>query len=242
MRTALRVDKLSLAYGKRQILRELSFSVAEGELLVITGPSGCGKTSLCHILSGIIPNAIKGQLTGEVALAGQALAGLPLARVATMAGLVFQDAGQQLICTTVEDELAFGLENLCLPAAQIRARVEQTLHDFGMEEWRLRNPARLSGGQQRLLAVAAVLILAPPVLILDEPYSGLDEAGRQLLQQAIAAQRAAGRTIIMVEHDLHLAQEADRWLILQQGRIALLDTPAALLARRAVLEELGIWL
>ena len=200
---AVEVRNLIFSYSNgRTVLRDVSFSVSAGEILVIAGLSGSGKSTLCRILCGIIPHAVKGEISGDVSVMGidPAVAGLP--QTARSAGMVFQDADSQIVCTTVEDELAFGLENLCFPPEEIRARVDVLLEEFGLAGLRCENPSRLSGGQKKLLTIAAVLAPAPPVLVMDEPMSGLDEDGREMVRKAIEGQLRQGRTVIVAEHDL----------------------------------------
>lgn len=238
---SVQAEKISFSYGKRPILRNVSFAAEQGEILVIAGLSGCGKTTLCHILCGIIPNVIKGTLSGRVSICGEDITRAPLAQIAARVGLVFQDSDNQLLCTTVEDELAFGLENLCRAPEEIRDRVDETLRAFGLEAQRLTDPGALSGGFKRLVAMAAVSIMEPQVLVLDEPMNALDEAGRALVRATVEAQRRAGKTILIVEHDLKLVEYADRWLILRDGGVAALDTPARLLGDKNRLRALELW-
>jgi len=166
-------------------------------------------------------------------------AGLP--QTALRAGMVFQDADSQLICTTVEDELAFGLENLCTPPVDIRRRVDELLDEFGMTNLRYTNPSDLSGGQKKLLTIAAVLTTDPPVLILDEPMSGLDSDGRELIRASIERQRGQGRAVLIVEHDLKSVDFADKWLLLDNGAAVAFGTPAEILKFDQLLMELGVW-
>lgn len=238
---ALQVGQLTVSYGRRQVFEDVSFSVRQGESLIISGLSGCGKTSLALALCGLIPRAVPGRLSGSVRFAGHSSGDMTPQMMAQAIGLVFQDADSQLICTQVEDELAFGLENLCVPPDDIRRRVDAMLHRFGLWDLRHENPARLSGGQKRLVCLASVLILEPSVLILDEPMANLDSDGRALVRQTIDELIAEGRTLIMIEHDLQTVTWADRWLILANGRVAALDTPRNLLADPARLISLELW-
>jgi energy-coupling factor transport system ATP-binding protein len=234
------VQNLSFVYPcGTTVLRDISFEIKAGEIFVIAGLSGCGKTTLCHILCGIIPNSIGGTLTGTVSVAG--CNGNSFAETALHVGLVFQDSDAQLICATVEDELAFGLENLCVEPSEIRARVDKMLRRLGLYERRLLNPAALSGGQKKLVALGSVLILEPKILILDEPMSNLDEEGRSLVRSAIDELHAQGRTLVIVEHDLSLALFADKWMLLNNGEVAAIDTPQRLFANKAFLRELKMW-
>ena len=239
---AVEVKNLTFVYsGGQPILRDISFSIAEGEVFVIAGQSGSGKTTLCRILCGIIPHAVKGSLSGEITVMDVSPSNAGIPQTALRAGMVFQDADSQIICTTVEDELAFGLENLCTPPEEIRRRVDILLAEFGFDVLRYKNPARLSDGQKKLLTIAAVLAPAPPILILDEPMSGLDSEGRSLVLAAIEHQRRQGRTVVIVEHDLRLVTFADRWLVLSDGSAAAYGTPSDILQDEDMLRELGVW-
>lgn len=232
---AVVVRGLRFAYpGAPLLLEDIDFTIRAGETVALLGLSGCGKTTLAQIICGVIPSLIPGTLSGDVSLFGVPLAGKSPAALAGLAALVFQDSDEQTICTTVEDELAFGLENIGMAAADIRARVEATLARYRFTELRLRDPAQLSGGEKKRLAVAAVSMLSPRLIALDEPLSGLDEAGRAQVADLLREMKAAGQTVIVVEHDLDAATAslADRWLVLAGGRIAAFDTPAALLRSR----------
>jgi len=236
------VEDLSFSYdGGRDVLRGISFSVSAGEVFVIAGLSGSGKTTLCRILCGIIPHAVKGIVSGSLDVAGIDPSVTSLPQVALKAGMVFQDADSQIICSTVEDELAFGLENLCWPPEDIRFRVDELLEEFGFGGLGLVNPALLSGGQKKLLTIAAVLAPSPPVLILDEPMSGLDAEGRELVRMAIEGQRLMGRAVIIVEHDLKLVTFADKWLLLRDGEAAMCAPPDVCLRDMELLRDMGIW-
>lgn len=217
---AVSVEHLSFAYpGGRKILDDVSFSLAQDESLVLAGLSGCGKSTLCRCLCGLIPKSIGGEFSGAVSILGQDLAGLTLARAAELVGLVFQNPDDQLICETVEDELAFGPENLCLPSAEIQRRVDETMERMGISGWAKKDPSTLSGGQKKLVNVASILIMEPQVVIFDEPMTGLDEESRLLVQRAIDQLLAEGRTVVAVEHDLSLAGYAQRVLYMREGRL-----------------------
>jgi energy-coupling factor transport system ATP-binding protein len=214
----IEVKNLTFAYRDGEtVLNDISFSVSAGEVFVIAGPSGCGKTTLCRILCGIIPHAVKGNISGQVSIMGinPLIAGL--SQTALQAGFVFQDTDSQIICTTVEDELAFGLENLCWQPEEIRKRVDELIAEFGLNGLQVMNPVYLSGGQKKLLAIAAVLAPSPPILVLDEPLSGLDGDSRELVRSAIIEQRHRGRTVIIVAHDPKQVAFADRCLIIDKG-------------------------
>ena len=217
---AVSVEHLSFAYpGGRRIVDDISFSLAQGESLVLAGRSGCGKSTLCRCLCGLIPKFFSGEFHGAVRIMEQDLAGLTLARTSALAGLIFQNPDDQLICETVEDELAFGLENLCLPPAEIQTRVDEMMEQMGLSAWAQRDPSTLSGGQKKLVNVASILIMGPQVVIFDEPMTGLDEESRRLVRRAIDQLLAAGRTVVAVEHDLSLAGYAQRVLYMREGKL-----------------------
>lgn len=236
---AIAVRDLHFTYEEgAKVLNGVNLEVAQGETVVLAGLSGCGKTTLCHILCGIIPGEIQGTVTGSVRVAGEDVTGKKLAEMATRIGLVFQDADNQMVCTTVEDELAFGPENMCVPPEQIRAAVDAMADRLHIADLLLRSPASLSGGQKRLVALGGVLMLHPDVVVLDEPMSNLDEQGRALVRTAIQELAEAGATVVIVEHDLELVTYADRWIVLEGGRVALCGTPAELLGERESLMRL----
>ena len=222
--SGLTVDSLSFSYdGKRKILDNVSLEAQPGQALVLAGYSGCGKSTLCLCMSGVIPNAVKGHLEGRVTADGFDVTASPLCECARHVGLVFQNPDDMLVCSAVEDELAFGLENLCVEPGEIRRRVDEMLEKFDLAPLALRDPARLSGGQQKRVSIAAVLIMGPQVIILDEPMTGLDAQSRELVFSAIDLLKRAGRTVIAVEHDLSLAGYADKIMYLREGR--LYDSP-----------------
>ena len=238
---AVVVRNLSFCWpGKEPLLQDISFCVKQGEILVIAGHSGCGKSTLCSILCGIIPNSVKGEMRGTVELMGQDLREMSLPRIAQQAGMVFQNVDMQFVCTTVEDELAFGLENLCVDPEEIRRRVEEALREWNLQPLRLRDPGSLSGGQKRIVAMASILILNPPVIILDEPVSHLDEPGRELVRSAAEKLRRQGRTVVMVEHDLSLVTYADHWLLIDGGTAAAENTPEYFRANPEILRRLEL--
>jgi len=219
MSLAIEVKDVCFSYGKREILKNISLSVKEGEILVLTGESGCGKTTLCNILCGVIPASVKGKLTGQVRIMGEDIAGASLAQTAKRIGMVFQNADHQIICTTVEDELAFAQENLCVEPEKIRMEVDEMLARFRMEHLRLMNPARLSGGQKKLVTIASTLMLNPPILVLDEPMTGLDKPGRDMVFDTIEKLHEAGKTLVIIEHDPALYPAGARIVRMEEGRL-----------------------
>ncbi len=235
---AIQVENLNYTYteGKR-VLKDLNFQIEEGETVAIVGLSGCGKTTLCYCLSGIVPHVLGGKISGKIMVNGHETKNMKLARLACKIGMVFQDPDIQLFATTVEDEIAFAPENLCLPPEQIRCIVDETLKLLGLNELRLKNPQYLSGGQKHLVALGAVLALGPSILVLDEPMAHLDEKGRNMVRKIVLTLRQQGKTLIVVEHDFQNVDFADRFFVMEEGRLIKTDTPENLFKNKGFLEE-----
>ncbi len=199
-------------------LSPTSLAAAPGECVVITGPSGCGKSTLARCLTGLIPHLYHGELHGAVWLDGLHTTETPLWRLAERAGMVFQNPAGQMLATSVEEELVFGLENLGLPPAAIRKRVEAVVTQFGLESLRQRAPQTLSGGEQQKVALAAIMARQPPVLVLDEPLSMLDTTAAAQLVVDLTAVALAGTTVIIGEHRTEYLKELPALQTVQLGR------------------------
>ncbi len=226
--------------GGPLVLKDIDFRVARGETVVVTGLSGCGKSTLCFCISGAIHHNRDGVMTGEMLLNGKNIRELRAASLSLEVGMVFQDPDTQLFSPTVEDEIAFAPENLCLPPAQIRERVEQALNLLGITALREANPYKLSGGEKHLVALASVLALDPPVLILDEVMSQLDQAGKKRVAAALQRLRDMGKAIIAVEHNLEALAFADRLMVMEKGALLRCDRTATLLADREFMNARGL--
>ena len=214
---AVTVRDLSVAYRPgKYIIKNMSFSVKSGSTVVITGRSGCGKSTLCMALCGLIPSVIKAGVSGSVTYSGTDIRTANEAERASLAGIVFQNPDDQLICSAVEDEIAFGLENLCIPYEEMRRRVDEQLRYFDIEHLALRDPSTLSGGQKKIVTIASVLAMRPEVLILDEPMTGLDEPAREMVREAVFKLKNDGRTLIVVEHWTDTVDYADEFIDIEK--------------------------
>jgi len=216
--------------------------VESGEFLSIMGPTGVGKTTLCLAMNGLVPQATGGVIRGRVRVLGLDTWHTPVAEMAAHVGIVYQDPETQLFCATVEDEVAFGPENLGLDRTEIRERIAWALDVVEMDEYRSRSPLQLSGGQKQRVAIAATLAMLPRVLILDEPTSNLDPRGQYEVLSAIERLRRENQmTIIMTSQDPEqVIRFSDRVALLWEGRIVCLDTPERVFGQRALLDQVGI--
>jgi len=223
-------------------LRGVDLRVEQGEFLTLMGRIGAGKTTLCLALNGLVPHATGGVIGGEVIVLGRNTKTQTVADLAAQVGLVFQNPEEQLFHMRVEDEVAFGPENLGLPREEIARRVTWALRAVGLEELRQRSPLTLSGGEKQRLAIAAVLAMRPRIFVLDEPTASLDPQGAAEVFAALRElRRAMPLTIVMATQDSEwVAEQADRLAVLDQGRIALLGPPDELLSQVERLHALGV--
>jgi energy-coupling factor transporter ATP-binding protein EcfA2 len=246
---AIRIERLHYAYpppipggAPTPVLEDVSLEVARGEFLALMGATGAGKTTLCMAMNGLVPRATGGVFRGRVTVLGQDTRETPVAQMARRVGLVFQDPESQFFSATVEDECAFGPENLGIDPREIAERVAWALDLVGMRDLAGRAPAHLSGGQKQRVAIAAVLTLLPEVLILDEPTASLDPLGQQEVVAAIERlARERDMTIVMASHDPEqIAELSDRVAILHEGHIARVDAPSAVFEDVDLLEAAGL--
>ncbi len=229
-------------YGMRQpVLRGVSFDIQKGEYVAILGHNGSGKSTLAKLLNGILaPDA------GELYVAGKALHSAELTEddifdLRRRVGMVFQNPDNQLVATIVEEDVAFGPENLGVPSAEIRRRVDKALETVGMTAYARHEPHRLSGGQKQRVAIAGVLAMQPEVMVLDEATAMLDPQGRRdVLSTVERLHREEGLTLITITHYMNEAAHADRVIVLDDGKIILSGTPREVFANTKVLAAAGL--
>jgi energy-coupling factor transporter ATP-binding protein EcfA2 len=240
---AVLVRSLRFTYrgADRPALDGVDLEVAPGEYVAVLGASGTGKSTLCCAIGGLIPHFLRGEMTGEVQVFGVETASRPVSQIAEEVGLLFQEFESQLFCTSVELEVAFGPENLQVAPPEIRRRVSAALAAVGLAGLERREPATLSGGQKQRLALAAVLALQPRVLVMDEPTTDLDPAGRaEVFTMVRRLREEQGIAVVVAEHETEAAFPADRVVLLDRGCIAASDPPEVLLTQVDRLEEMGI--
>lgn len=226
------------------VLRGLTLEVPTGQALAIMGATGSGKTTLALILAALAPEMTGGNLRGRVQVNGQDVTQVPAARLSAHLGLVFQEPERQLFNMTVADEVAFGLEGLAVPPAEIADRVRWALTRVGLADPDLldRAPWQLSGGQQKRLAIATILALRPPILVLDEPMAGLDPQGRREVASVLRELAGeTGATVIVLEKDAEfVARWAERLVVLAEGRVGLDGPPSEVFRQVDRLHALGV--
>lgn len=223
--------------GEYQALSGLNLEVRKGEFLAVVGPNGSGKSTLARYFNALLTPA-----AGTVLVDGLDT-GRPenVWEVRRRVGMVFQNPDNQIVSSLVEEDVAFGPENLGLPSDEVRQRVDEALQLTGLPEYRRHAPHLLSGGQKQRLAIAGVLAMRPACLVLDEPSAMLDPAGRrELMTTLVRLNRSRGVTVILVTHFMEEAARADRIAVMSRGRLASLGSPALVFAGIELLEELGL--
>jgi energy-coupling factor transporter ATP-binding protein EcfA2 len=244
---AIEIDGLSFKYvGRRQpTLRDLSLRIQAGESVLVLGPSGSGKSTLALCLNGAVPRAISGDLRGSVRVGGLDTRRASMADLARRVGIVFQDPEAQFCMLGVEDEVAFGLENVAVPRSEMELRIGEALASVGLAHRRRELIERLSGGQKQRLALACVLVQEPEILVLDEPTAQLDPAGTAEVMALLAQIRAEGRhTLVIVEHRLdEVMPLVDRAIVLSADGELVADGPPRPVIRDhgRRLAEAGVW-
>lgn len=236
---AVVVDSLSYRYlsSERFVLKNINFSIKQGEIVAVYGLSGCGKSTLGLCLGGIIPHYLGGELKGRVLVNGKDTKDYKVAQLALEVGLVFQDPDTQLFSPTIEDEIAFAPENLCLPPEEVGRRVNEIINMLDLGEFRQRNPSQLSGGQKYLVALGAVLALEPGILVLDEVMAQLDAEGKERIKAILENLSRDGKTIVIIEHDPESLSIADRIIVLEDGALIRDGWASELLADKEFLER-----
>jgi energy-coupling factor transporter ATP-binding protein EcfA2 len=222
----LEVDSLTFRYRRASepAIRDISFNLAGGEVLLVAGPSGCGKSTLIRAINGLIPHAYPGEMAGTVRLAGRPTTDLRLREISLSVGTLLQDPGKQIVGSTVESELAFGPENLGWDAEAMRTRIVEVSAEAGITGLAGRETYALSGGERQLLAMAGALMLRPSLYVVDEPLANLDPLTADHLLDALRELADAGHAVVIVEHRVEeaLRLRPDRVLYLEESRVKFL--------------------
>lgn len=241
---AVVIDNLNYRYpkGTKNVLNGINLEIERGEFIVIMGPSGCGKSTLCLCLNGIIPFLFGGSLVGEVIIEGINTKKSSIPELSQKIGIVHQNPEMQLFTYSVEEEVAFGPENLALSRNEIERRIEESLKMVGLEGFEKRSPYRLSGGEKQRLVIASILALKPRILVLDEPSSSLDPLGILEISHVIRElNEKYGVTVIIVDHRIEwIVEYIDRIIVIKDGIIMLDGSPRDVFTERRKIDDIGL--
>ena len=238
MKNIIEVQHLKYKYDNHvddYILKDVTFHVKQGEWLSIVGHNGSGKSTTIRLIDGLLEAE-----SGEIIIDGDELTLENVWEKRRHIGMVFQNPDNQFVGATVEDDVAFGLENQGMDYQTMFDRVQEALDIVGMQDFKEREPARLSGGQKQRVAIAGVVALRPDIIILDEATSMLDPEGRlELMQTVKKIKDRHGMTVISITHDLDEVALSDRVLVMKEGQVESISTPSELFSR-VDLEDLGL--
>ncbi len=219
------------------VLSEINLDISRGEFIALVGPNGCGKSTLVRLINGLLLPS-----TGSVTVDGLDTGNknnLPAVR--RKVGMVFQNPDTQLFASVVEEDVAFGVENLCLPRAEIRQRVDWALEQVGMQDYRNYPPHRLSGGQKQKVAIAGVLAMRPDCIVLDEPTSMLDPGSKKEVLTAVRDLNSRHQiTVIYVTHDMSETVMCNRIIAMVRGRTVFEGKPRDFFADQGALSATGL--
>lgn len=218
------------------VLKNCSFEIYENEWVAIIGHNGSGKSTIAKLMNGLLfPEE------GEIWIDGRRVEQETIWDIRRDIGMVFQNPDNQFVGTTVQDDVAFGMENRGFPRAEMIKRIDNNLKTVGMVDYRLTEPYRLSGGQKQRIAIASVLAISPKVLILDEATSMLDPKGRaEIMETVFALKNAQQLSLITITHNLHEVVKAERVIVMNEGEIWEEATPRDVFAKRNELQQIGL--
>ena len=220
----------------REALSDVSLDVYEGEWLAIIGHNGSGKSTLAKMMNGLLEAS-----SGEIYIDGQLLTEDTVYEARRKVGMVFQNPDNQFVGTTVEDDIAFGLENIGMPREEMVQKINDSLEMVRMSPFKEKEPARLSGGQKQRVAIAGMIALAPKVVILDEATSMLDPQGRfEVISTIQQLHKDKGITVISITHDLDEAAQADRVLLMEGGKVNRIGKPSEIFEMGTALVDKGL--
>lgn len=219
------------------VLKNISLEIEKGSFTAILGHNGCGKSTLARLFNGIlIPSS------GKVFADGMDTSDDDkIFEIRRHVGMVFQNPDNQIVATIVEDDVAFGPENLGIEPDEIRKRVDDALHAVDMYDYRFHSPSQLSGGQKQRVAIAGIIAMRPDCIILDEPTAMLDPKGREEVMKTIHMLRNDyGITIVLITHYMNEAVQADRVIVIDEGSIIIDDTPQNVFTKPELLQAVGL--
>lgn len=234
----IEVKNLSYSYDNETLtLDEINFTINKGEFVSIVGHNGCGKSTLAKLLIGLYSSN-----QGEIYINGELLNSKSASKLRQKMALVFQNPDNQFIGATVEDDIAFGLENRCIAHKDMQSIIEDFSGRVGMLECLKKEPSMLSGGQKQRVAIAGALALSPDIVIFDEATSMLDPKGRKDIRELIMKmkQNKPDLTVISITHDIEEAYESDKVIVLNKGRIITVGEPKTVLRNKELTKQAGL--
>ena len=233
----LSAENLYFSYDKkRNVISGVSLTVDKGEFVAIIGHNGSGKSTLAKLFNGLIKPDKGSVKVGEFCSSDEK----SLFEIRKRVGVVFQNPDNQLVASIVEDDVAFGPENLGVPREEIKERIDFALSAVEMQRYRKSSPERLSGGQKQRIAIAGVLALKPEIIVFDESTSMLDPKGREEVLSVAEKLKKEGVAVISITHYMEEAVRADRIYVIEEGKIALNGTPKEVFSEKEKLKRIGL--
>lgn len=235
-------ENLSYAYneengGAKNVLKDINLSVNAGEFVAILGHNGCGKSTLSKHFNGLLTPVCGNVYVDGLDTKNEEL----LWEIRRRVGMVFQNPDNQIVATVVEEDVAFAPENLGIPSAEIRKRVDEALKIVDMYRFRKQAPHLLSGGQKQRIAIAGAIAMRPDYIVMDEPTAMLDPKGRsEVLDTILKLKEEEKMTIILITHYMEEAAKADRVVVMDDGKIVMDDVPRKIFSQVKALKELGL--
>jgi energy-coupling factor transport system ATP-binding protein len=230
-----KIDGLSFSYGKNApVLNDVSFSLRKGKYVSLIGHNGSGKSTIAKILMGLLPN-----FEGSIELFGLPLNKENVYAIRAKEGIVFQNPDNQFVGSTVEDDIAFGLENRNFPSAEIGEMVRKYASAVGMEDFLTHEPEKLSGGQKQRVAIAGILAMGPDLMIFDEATSMLDPKGKKEVAEVITSLRKGNPslTLLSITHDVEEAYLSDHVVVLAEGKVLADGSPKEVFENQSLLDK-----
>ncbi|MGF3195594.1 energy-coupling factor ABC transporter ATP-binding protein [Facklamia sp. P13055] len=234
----IRIDSVSFQYpgAEKDAIKDISLSINKGEWVALIGPNGSGKSTLSKTINGLLV-----PYEGEIYVKGMKLQEETVWDIRRSVGMVFQNPDNQFVGATVEDDVAFGLENNGVNREEMKIRVKEAVQQVRMLDFLKKEPARLSGGQKQRIAIAGVVALRPDIIIMDESTAMLDPLGRKEVVEVVREiKEKYGLTVISITHDIDEASLADQIIVLKEGKVIYKDIPANIFSMGTSLIEMGL--
>ncbi len=234
----IEIKNLSFQYegSSKKVLKNLNIDIKEGEFICVLGHNGSGKSTLAKLINAQYIPTEGDILVGNMNTKDDD----NLWNIREMCGMMFQNPDNQLVATIVEEDVAFGPENLGVPREELRKRVDECLELVGMSEYKRHSPALLSGGQKQRIAIAGILAMNPKCLLMDEPTAMLDPQGRKDILDTVLKLREMGKTIIHITHYMEECVNADRIIVINEGNVVLEGTPREVFSNVVQMKEIGL--